>query len=354
MARKNFKTESFSASVLQRGSVFFVFALAMSCRNASFSGSGAKKPAEKSPPPPQEQPAMPQPAPAPNELEEKFQLDGETRSPLDMVWVIDNSGSMTDNIAQVRRNFDAFMASLATRIDVKIILISKSQGSLGLQLPASAVAQGGVQIDFNVGSNDPALVAAAMSCPVVSGGGSATFCGVQTQLDSYSASEAKTVSGRAMQAFRPGAARAYVFVTDDESEDMTGQDFMRAVTASAQGVAPKVFSFRGITENTGAKCDISAVGMQYAFMEQQSQGAAFDICMPDWSPAFAKLAETIKTQAKSDIILKGNFNPATIKVFLDGQQLQPNDYQVSGASILITKPLDKSKNYQATVRYLPR
>jgi hypothetical protein len=325
------------------------------CKETSFSGSSPKKPAEKPQAPAVPAPSQtPVPQPAPGDIEETFQLDGEVRSPLDLVWVIDNSGSMTDNIAQVRQNFDAFMNSLASRIDVKIILISKAQGSLGLQLPAAAVAQGGVQVDYSVGSNDPALLAAAMSCTVTGSGSSYQFCGVPVTVDSYSGSAARAVSGRIMQAFRPGAARGYVFVTDDESEDMTGPDFIKAVTASAKGVTPKIFSFRGITEQTGSQCDISAVGVQYGVMEQASQGSAFDICVNNWSPSFANLAETIKTQAKSDIILKGNFDPATIKVYLDNQLLQPNEYQIMGNSILITKVLDKSKNYTARVAYQPR
>ena len=262
----------------------------VACKATSFSGGSGQRPATK--------------VPAKNidqfgNVSEEFTINAGQQSALDLVWVIDNSGSMSDNIAQVRNNFESFVTSVSTRIDIKIILLSASQGSFGLTLPASAVAAGGVQINRGVGSHDGAQLAAS------------------SLVTPY---------------FRPNVPHAYVFVTDDDSTRMSGSEFLKATALIGQ--TPKVFSFRGINQSFFGNCKIAAVGQQYAVMEQGSGGQAFDICLPDWAPSFSTLAETIKASGGSTTFtLKGPIGANSLHVFADGVELQPQDYQLVGLTL---------------------
>src|SRR5690606_28999334 len=49
------------------------------------------------------------------------------KTPIDMVWVIDNSGSMSQNVARVKENFKAFAATLKGEVDIKFALISRAE-----------------------------------------------------------------------------------------------------------------------------------------------------------------------------------------------------------------------------------
>ncbi len=290
--------------------IISVIGTLVACKSTSFSGGGSvQRPVAKIPPKNSDQVGN---------VSEDFTINAGQQAALDLVWVIDNSGSMSDNIAQVRNNFESFVTSVSTRIDIKIILLSASQGSFGLTLPASAVAAGGVQINRGVGSHDGAQLAAS------------------SLVTPY---------------FRPNVPHAYVFVTDDDSR-MSGSEFLKATALIGQ--TPKVFSFRGINQSFFGNCKIAAVGQQYAVMEQGSGGQAFDICLPDWAPSFSTLAETIKASGgTTTFTLKGPIGANSLHVFLDGVELQLQDYQLVGLTLTITKPLDSATAHNVSVKYTP-
>lgn len=322
-------------------SIFFIgagiafFTGLTSCGNSDFKGSTGT-PNKK-----QDQPAI-----ANREVTEVFTLDASKRPPLDLVWTIDNSGSMTDKIEQVRKNFDAFMASLASAVDVKVILISRASGPNSLTLPKSAT--GGVQINSTVGSWDAAEQAVFASCPpaLTLAPIKATPCGVSIMGDAWGGPTA--VAGKAVSHFRSGAVRNYVFVTDDESKDITGDEFVNVIKASGAPALPKVYSFRGTPQS---KCRVSAVGMQYGTMETSTGGKSFDICETNWTAYFSELAATITENVSGNITLKGPVDPESIQVYLDGKLLTNTDYTVTGLQIVLKTPPDLSRSREVKVVY---
>ena len=282
----------------------------MSCKSSSFTGGSAvQRPAQK----------VLTKKPEIAKTTEDFPIAAGRQSALDLVWAIDNSGSMADNISQVRQNFEAFVKSVSTRIDVKIILLSLASGKLGLALPASAAAAGGVQINKAVGSFDAALLAS---------------------------------SNLVTPYFRPNVPHAFVFVTDDDSTKISGVDFLKSTASIGQGRPPKVFSFRGVTKGGNGACLIANVGQQYAVMEQGSGGQAFDICLPDWAPSFATLAETIKASGgATTFTLKGPIGANTLQVFVDGVELQSDDYSLVGLTLTLAKVVDSTIAHSLSVKY---
>lgn len=320
------------------------------CGNTSFNGEVA----------PRQPVSKPLPA-APTDITETFQTGQGAKTPVDMVWAIDNSGSMTDNIAKVRKNFDAFLASLSTSMDVKTILISASSpGSLHpnltLDLPASA--KNSVQIDYEVDSYNGPLLAALASCDAQSSDGVQTICGETlsqvmpdtgllplTIINSYS----NLIKGKAVNEFRKGAARVYVFVTDDESDDISGDDFIRVMTKVNGGTAPRVFAFRGVGNTSD--CRISNKGLEYDQMIAATGGQGYDICLDDWSPSFSQLTQSISSIATSSFTIKNAPAPGSVKVFLDGQLLTAADYTRTGTQIALTKKPDLAKSHEVKIVY---
>jgi hypothetical protein len=260
---------------------------------------------------------------------------------------------MGDNIAQVRRNFDTFVASLSSRIAVKIILLSKSSGNLGFTLPQAVITNGGVQVDCLVESMDGPKLAAFMSGSPLGKPGFLRkwFCGITVESDSSFSQIEHRFAGAFTRHFRKGADRAYVFVTDDDSWSMTGDEFVKATTASMEGRPPKVYSFRGIKPSS-RNCTINSIGSQYEFMEKITGGEAFDICLDDWSASFEKLSNSIKTNAKSDAKLKKLVTSSKIKVFLNDVELKSNEYSLNGQNLNVLKPLEKDQHYILKVEYI--
>lgn len=316
-----------------------VACFATGCEQSSFSGGGGKKSANVVPKPPQ-----------PQELSETFKTDQAVKSPVDIIWVIDNSGSMTDNIAKVRKNFNAFVTSLGTTVDVRIILLSapSSIGALGLSLPSTAV--GGVQISNSVQSNDGAILAAAASCEASLTQSETRVCGETVTSGGMvlmSNTEPTDVAGKFRPSFRAGASRVYVFVTDDESW-MKGDAFVRIATAANAGVAPRVFAFRGTSSSS---CDISNPGLQYDAMIKATGGEGFDICLSDWSPSFSKLTSSISSMVTTAFTLKSVPNPTTVKVYLNGALLPASAYTLVGAQLSLKQAPDATKVNEIKVIY---
>jgi hypothetical protein len=157
------------------------------------------------------------------------------------------------------------------------------------------------------------------------------------------------IKGKAVTEFRKGAARVYVFVTDDESDDISGHDFVRVMTKANGGTAPRVFAFRGVS-NT-ANCRISNQGLEYNKMIAATGGEGYDICLDDWRPSFSQLTKSISSIATPSFTLKNTPDAASLKVFLDGQLLTATDYTLTGTEITLTKKPDATKDHEVKVVY---
>ncbi len=238
---------------------------------------------------------------------ETFALDAP-RGALDLVWVIDNSGSMGDKTAKVRKNFERFMGGVESTTDLRVILMSLPSGAgsggatggptggfpgfgdLGITLSDAAKAKGHVQISMNVGSYNPMAMAAAATCPkdqtkaLGAGAGAMdaglTICGKDfhpTQASEATANmtammrssfeDPETIvasAGVFLPFFREGAQRAYVFVTDEDSFVFEGAAFAEAVRKADPKGAARIFAFRGakanMDVNAGFPPSIGAIG----------------------------------------------------------------------------------------------
>lgn len=345
------------------------------CNNSGFSGAGGKKvgakpPAPASPPAdepePQQQKPQPEPVvtPTPTGATETFAVT-ESEGLLDLVWVIDNSGSMNEEAAQVRDNFSKFLTTVEARADVHVALVSaKAEGSrsTGVTLPDAFVQKGGVQLEHSVQSNDPLMVAALATCaaaqssfPPFDENSTSEFmdakvCGKSLQVDTFLGGDTYAdVIGKLSSFFRPQAKPIYVFVTDDEALEVTDQNFVSLVQPALGAQAPAVFAFSGRDNRSG--CRISRRGLAYEALAKATGGATYDMCEPDWSANFTELSKSVGAIASLTFTLKGP-NVGKIKsVAVDGQQLSVYDYDVNGNVVTLKQASVPKGSKEVVITY---
>lgn len=202
--------------------------------------------------------------------------------PADILFAVDNSGSMDEEAGFVQENMNRFSEQIvAAAIDARVIVISSYPG------------QGnGICIDAPLGSG---------ACP---DGDTKlpTFLHVDQEVDSNNALELLIDTfPRYRSALRPEAQKHLVVVTDDES-DLSAAE----ATAGLLAIEPPTFegfTFHGIyafTEGDGDHCEdlSSGEGVQYRQLIAQTHGISGDLCLQDFAPVFDRLAQAVVGQAR--------------------------------------------------------
>lgn len=199
--------------------------------------------------------------------------------PADIIWAIDSSRSMVEELAFVQQRLNDFSAQIAaTGIDVHVVLIADPEQ---------------ICIDVPLGSG---------TCPDDSNeaGG---YMHVPTSVDSNDGLQVIVESFDQYAAFlRPEASKTFVLVTDDDS-DVPAVDFTAGMTAALEAAALGAeFSFSGIYPFT--ECEAAAaVGAVYQTLVPDTEGIAGDLCLQaaGFDAVFADLAEAVILQSGVEI-----------------------------------------------------
>jgi hypothetical protein len=274
---------------------------------------------------------------------ESFSLAADGSEKLDLIWVVDNSGSMREEINQIDRNFRQFLVRLNTEVDAKVLTVSQLPPADFFYFSFPRITHPKLtQIDVRVESRDPMLMGAAVSCPsTLSHPGTKVCDHTVTHINRPS-----NVYGAGSSWFRGDARRVYVFVTDYDSTLMMASAFQAAMTKAGSFRSLAVFSFRGIA---GQSPCAAATGTQYEILERATGGSAFNICAADWSPAFDRLLQTLTISSPASWTLKKSPNAA--KVSLNGTLLKESQYKIEGMQLTLTLKLDRTKENKVQVKY---
>lgn len=300
--------------------------------------------------------ATPTPSPTPTEITHapdvfSITLESALQSKIDLVWVIDNSGSMGEEAAKVNANFARFITGLSGRVDLKVALISSdAMGTTAVKMPAEALKAGHVQVSVDVESNDALLMAAIASCPAsetsyAQAGKPARICNTNG-LTPYD--RAYAVRGTLASFFRPATPRIYVIVSDDNATIVTDANFLSLVSHTTDGRNPTVFAFRGIASRSG--CSIAQPGLAYANLAAMTGGETYDICTPDWSPYFDKLSHSVEMIAKTTFDLSAPDLPI-VSVTVDGAPLAAGHYHVDGRRLIVDPGTISNEAKEIVVHY---
>jgi hypothetical protein len=311
--------------------------------------------------------------------------------PLDVIIVQDNSGSMVNEVANVRQNLERFLTSVESRRDIRLILVSAEDttGSgydAGLKLSSDMLAKGHVQINLSPGDRSMLASVAAASCPkeetnltfknslgnlvgltekidscqtkicgqdvVVQGCNRTNFSsgpivpkfddGYEWPVVLLQAELMRNIAGRLMPALRVNSKRVYIFITDDDSTVVDESNFLSLIRPHAGRRAPKVFSFTGIPGKTAMDqaggCLLANFGRSYVSLSTATGGSSFDICQPDWSASFdaiaTSLTEEVATETLYAIQSDGPIRKIISVSYGDGQIIPENKYSIVSGNYL--------------------
>lgn len=240
--------------------------------------------------------------------------------PADIIFAIDNSGSMDEEIVFVRENMNAFSQRIVdSGIDVRIILISSPIGMTDDDGDDDD-QDNGICIDPPLGSG---------SCPDDSN--LPRYLHVPQEVESHDALNLFVSTYPSWrQQLRPNATKTFVVVTDDNAEDEPN-DSAVAFTQAVMGLDPGLFAqwkFAGIY--CFSECPEAAeIGRVYMDLVTQTQGVAGDLCLQDFAPVFDALAQAVIGDSRLDC--EWAIPPTPAGLMFD-ENLVNVQYTLSGAS----------------------
>ncbi|MBX7101519.1 MAG: hypothetical protein K1X89_27640 [Myxococcaceae bacterium] len=241
------------------------------------------------------------------------------RKPVDIIFVIDNSGSMTEEITGVEKNINANFAAIIgdAGVDYRVIMLSKN---------GSATQTQSICITPPLSGN------ATCTPPPAKPTNGPRFFQYDTEISSTNslqkiiqtykvADPSGAAPGGWSDWLRPEALKAFVEITDDQSA-MTAANFetqLFALTPAQFGTAAnRNYVFHSITGvplkpnptdayqpsepaiASNSKCS-SAVnsGPQYGDLSKLTGGLRFPVCVPDnFSTVFAALGSNVVASAQ--------------------------------------------------------
>ena len=203
----------------------------------------------------------------------------ETSVPADIIWIIDSSESMNDEIDEVRSNINAFASTIgASGIDFRVILIASPRDIRRIFFPS----YWGVCV--------PPPLSAADRCPDVDNPG--VYLHVREDVYSTDSLEILIDSYSDYRSFlRPSAKLHIVEVSDDESYRGTSW-FWREVGELPPPGFGDDFTFHSLVQTPGDTCG-DGDGDTYISLSETTGGVVASLCDEDWEPIFDVLQEEV-------------------------------------------------------------
>lgn len=190
--------------------------------------------------------------------------------PADIIFVVDNSGSMDFEAGQIQDRMNDFSQQIiASGIDVHVVLISSYPG-MG----------NGICIDPPLGGG---------GCPLADNN-PPTFTHVNSEVGSHDAWEQLLdTHGDWSDAIREDSVKHLVVITDDTS-DMGWEDF----DAQFQALDPSYAGYVHHSVVCHSNCDDAAgIGEDYITLSENTGGVAADLCDQDFQAVFDVLATEV-------------------------------------------------------------
>ena len=234
--------------------------------------------------------------------------------PVDMVFVIDQSTSMTEEIPAVRTYLGDFAAWVTQAgIDYHVVLVAaryKGENALCIEPPLAGE---------NCKDSD-------------------TFRQIDKQVGSHEALEVVMDHIGDIEAFmRPQSSRQFVVVSDDASDVPYSafKFFLDSRPGYDLAVVHAIAGFDTMTCATG-------LGTDYLTLATLTGGLGIDICSADWTSSFAELGKSAESAGTSFLLTK----PAggALTVTYDGQPFEGYAYDAASNRVELTAPLPPAGN----------
>lgn len=252
-------------------------------------------------------------------------------SNMDVVWVVDNSGSMALEAAHVRDNILNFANQFSPSSDARMILIGRN-GTTGTTVTIPTNDPRFFQLDLKVASTNSLIL----------------LDGLWNQQH--------TMSSEFFAAWRTGVPKAIVFVTDDNSS-ISASSFLSSMPSSIKQDIEVFHSIVALETKELSPC-MAKPGSVYWDLSHQTDGDILNICETDWSSIFTTLASKIETRLS--IAGKTNFKlfhpniTELLSVKINGEPLTPQQFQISESYLTISEGAfkgDITSIFSIEVRY---
>ncbi len=277
--------------------------------------------------PPVNQP--PQPPPVAKQ-EDAFKLSLK----VDVVFAVDISGSMSDEIIAVQNNLQKMLANLNNgKIDARIHLMLDRNLVFAPDLDPGKIAH----IRQRVGSHD----AISRLNMLFSGALASSY----RNLDG-------TMQATPM-AFRKNAGLELVIISDDNAE---GQGNLAADFDPGKTLKATFNAIVGLASSVPSEaCRVVAVGTEYLALTQATKGTTLDICSVDWSNLITRLSNDMIKRNVSFTLAKKPMSPTSIVVTLDKQKLAATDwvYDAKANSLSLTRTAAVKDGSDLIIQYTP-
>lgn len=249
---------------------------------------------------------------------------------VDILFVIDNSGSMGNVQNSLSRNASLFAGAMSqvSILDYQIGVVSTDMDSYGGS-PRNGVLHG---FPAYLTKNSPDFVSQLSRRMVLGTAGSATemmFSPVQAALSP------PLVNGQNAGFLRSDAFLAVIFITDaHDQSDLSPHDLLNFLTLT-KGSADLVLGYgviRTLAQEKVCNASESVTDKLETFLALVSNGDLqqkniFSLCDPDYGARLVELANDIIKRVSSEVKLKRVPVIETIKVFYGTQEI-PNDPHV--------------------------
>ncbi len=251
----------------------------------------------------------------PNVVIESFSSEIMSKGKIDLIWVVDNSSSMSDEARIVRDNFTEFANFTSSNTDLKIALVSKTSGGNYVTISDELLMTNNyMQVNLKIESHD-----------------------APTKLLSVLGNSSTGLA----DFLREDSTKVLVFVTDDES-NKSSDYVLSAMTAHFAAEQTKVFGF--IALSTSDPLCRERVGNKYIDMSEATGGKYYDICAEDWSANFSDLSDQINYTANNVFKLSNPSIEILKEVKVNGTVVEPELYSLSGDLLTINFDLKELAN----------
>ncbi|MBX2993866.1 MAG: VWA domain-containing protein [Bdellovibrionaceae bacterium] len=267
--------------------------------------------------------------PKPNDQNEKVDTDGGTEvfdPQVDILFVVDDSGSMSTHQTNLIRNIDRFLAAFTKRanIDYHIGVVNTSMDGGWSGSPCCGRLMGTPTF---VERSTPNLIQVLSRALRVGTNGSATekvFDPIRAALS------APLVTGENAGFYRPNAHLAVVFITDAEDQSSMSAQDMFDFMLSLKGRKEKFIGY-GVVVPTGVNNCSRDEGNptkieSFLGMMPNAGKNVFSLCDPQFGDRISTIADDLVRFIGNVIYLSRPPIPETIQVSF-GSQIIPQDYK---------------------------
>lgn len=279
--------------------------------------------------------------PATKLIAEDLGIQRSDSKQLDIIWVIDNSGSMSEEAAHVRANYEKFVNSLSNDGLIKSALISRRGNSgTNVMLPAGLDPNLHIQIDYGVGSRDGMCIMQ-----------SSLFTEQEIDGATTDASAVcRTAPELSLNGFlRESSQKIVIFVTDD-NEGLTYPEFFLSIfRAKYPDQNPIVYSYVAISKQD-SPCRAS-VGTRYMDLTNMTKGKIYNICETDWTQNFSDMTNHVIESVQNSFSLKYNNITEILEVKVDDRVIDPAYYNVKNGLLTIDKSQILDSSARIKVKY---